>query len=206
MLIINIIMVIQLLYEIPDDPFAPREKPFEKPQRIFPIAYLNASPEETLKSLISEYYVVGYLGLTIPSKSEFTTINEGILIQQTSSEVMGIEGKLDDLKNNVWFEKAKRPIFTQKEKYEVGIHLIESLTHRIKSIHLSDMDIQNYLTIFQNLNYEISPNEIPELIEKQKKEEEEAYDNFQKHEELLIQTYAEEVKKGKINIPLATVQ
>jgi|GEM_PF-6697920 len=199
-------MAIQLLYQIPDDPLAPSEHIFKPNQIIFPITYLNASPQETLKNFISEYYIANYLGLKIPTKSRYANIHEGIIIKQMSDEVMGIEGKIDDLKNNKWFERAKHPLFTEKELHYVGEQLKEEIDFqlRLNKVNLSEEDIQNYLFVFQNLHYKISAKDIHKIIDKRDKIEKDWRERMKKQEEAERIAFAKAYKKHSWDIPLGS--
>jgi len=123
------------------------------------IGYLNLQPEQSLRELISNFYVVNYLGTDIPSKSKSTNYNDGLKISLVPNGI-GLVGTIEMIEQNELFMESKHSPFTNKQFKEI----FEEMKLRIKPIYpiepLHHQEAEIYSLIFEVLGFPMSSEEI----------------------------------------------
>lgn len=91
---------------------------------ITPIGYINKTPEDSLITLMNDYYVVKYEDIYIPSRSEYINKNEGLKISFVPDGI-GLVGTIEMLESEPNFNKAKHGGLSL-EKKQLIIHNIKN--------------------------------------------------------------------------------
>lgn len=130
--------------------------------KLIPIGYLTANPEQALRVLLPNFYVVDYLGIPIPSRSEYANQNQGLRLSPITDEI-GLVGTIKMLNKSNLFRSCKHAIFSDEQKREI----VKKMKSRISPIFkhqepLRHSKAEKYALIFDALGYPMSADELVE--------------------------------------------
>ncbi|MFT4343689.1 MAG: hypothetical protein ACMXYE_02990 [Candidatus Woesearchaeota archaeon] len=125
-----------------------------------PIGYVAKNPKEVLRILLPEFYVVDYLDVRVPSRSEFDNRNLGLRLSSVADGI-GLTGTIKMLEQSELFRSCKHEPFSDEEKKEV----VDKIKSRIKPWHknqepLYDSDAEKYALVFDVLGFPMSVDEL----------------------------------------------
>ena len=128
-----------------------------------PIGYLNTNPNQVLRELLPNFYVVDYLGILIPSKNENPRKNNGLKISQIPDGI-GIIGNIEMLNKNSLFNSCQHEPFSKTKNQEI----FEKIKSRLRPIYayqnpIYHSEAEKYTLIFEILGHPISVDELVRL-------------------------------------------
>jgi len=143
------------------------EAPLLRP-KLTTIGYLIMPPEQALRKLLPEFYVVDYLGTKIPSKSKYDNENNGLKISSLEDGI-GLTGNLKmfnkgDLFNNPkrdLFNNCKHKPFKKRQKKDIVEQMKNNIIPTFRGQEpLSILEAKKYWLIFDMLGFPMSSENI----------------------------------------------
>jgi len=128
-----------------------------------PIGYLNMDPPTALKEILPVYHVIDFLGIRIPSRSEFDNLNHGLRLSKVDNG-LGLVGTVKMLEEGELFQRARREDFsevTQKTIAERMKSKMGQLGYRSEPLH--PHEVQDWRYVFELHGDPISSEEIIQL-------------------------------------------
>jgi hypothetical protein len=132
-------------------------------QGIITLGYLKMNPDEALIRLMPTNYVVNYLGIVIPTRSEFINLNNGLRLSEILDGI-GLEGRIEMFYGNKFFDDSKHEPFSEERKKEI----VERMKWSIKPWSVGQEPLRpdeagKYSFIFRLLGEEMPAQEIVKL-------------------------------------------
>ena len=128
-------------------------------ERQMVVGILCITPEEVLREIFPDYYVVRYLGEKIYSKSQFDNHNDGLVIETFPFEGFDPD-KFDNLENLMltnYFQRCRHDKFSKSERKTVYERVEKQLNYKEKiTLELAS----KYSSIFGVLGFSKSAEEI----------------------------------------------
>jgi len=131
--------------------------------KLTPIGYLTADPEQALRDLLPNFHVVNYLGVSIPSKSEYANCNQGLRLSPVADGI-GLVGTIEMLNQSKLFRSCKHATFSDEQRRNI----VDKMKSRISSIlehteYLYHLEAKKYALIFDILGHPMSVDELVQL-------------------------------------------
>ncbi len=151
-----------------------RKKPtirqiYEDPQ-LTTIGYLDMSPEQALRELFPQSYVIDYKGFLIPSRGEFAIRTSGLKISSIPSGI-GLTGTVEMLYQSRLFQSCKHEPFSREQRKTIAERVKDKIfmNRCMSSREISKETRKEYALIFEILGYKISEEELVELTTPEQK-------------------------------------
>lgn len=126
------------------------------------IGYLRLSPEKALRELLPSFYVVDYLGITIPSRNKYSNYNQGLRISPVNDGI-GLVGTIEMLSQNSLFQSCEHKPFSDVERSNIVKTMKSNIRPWMNREPLRHREAENYALIFDALGHPISLNELIEF-------------------------------------------
>jgi len=136
--------------------------------KLTPIGYITINPEQALRNLLPNFYVVDYLGISIPSRSEYANYNQGLRLSPVADGI-GLVGTIEMLNQSELFRSCRHEPYSDEQRKEI----VEKMKSRISPIFehqepLHHPEAKKYALIFDALGYPMSVDELVEFTTHEK--------------------------------------
>lgn len=126
------------------------------------VGYITPAPQEALRQLLPRYHVVNYLGINIPSRNEFSNLNNGLGISYID-DGPGLIGDVGVLNASELFRRCRRDSYTDEERQDIANSLKDGIVGFCRDEPLMLDDADKYSVILDVLGHPLSRDEIIKL-------------------------------------------